>query len=572
MTTEPKTGAAPRPTGPEGPATASEPWPLRRILVALDQSDHANRAMEEMARLAAAAGARITGIHVYAARLHDRRFRQMEGGLPERYRRESEMERQRDVHEDLIGMGLGLISDSYHDHAGARAEAAGVAFERLSPEGKNYARLAEAAGSGGHDVIALGALGLGAVAGAPIGSTCERLVRRAPIDAFVARKRHLALGDGPVVVAVDGSDKSFGALMTGIAIARLLGAELRVIAAYDPYYHYVAFSRISEVLDEEAGKVFRFREQEELHEELIDDGIARIYQSHLNVAEKLARAAGAGAEFALLAGKPWRAIRRYLKQSGASLLVLGKTGVHADPGLDIGSTTENLLRSAPCHLWIGQTRFTPPADLVAEETIMWSDEAREMLARAPDFVRPMARLGVIRAAQEQGHTFITSGFVTRVMGRMMPGRGGDGGRDGGRGGSGGRGACAPEREALAPPAWSAPARARLEELEPALRDSVRRGAEKAARRDAASRVEPEHLTPFLRESARAPGTPPGAPVWSSAALARLNRVPEPFRERVRAAVERFAARRGVSAIGAEIEDAAFAAARQTMCPVPKDKP
>ena len=67
---------------------------------------------------------------------NDRRFKQMEGGLPERYRRESEMEHQRDVHEDLIGMGLGLISDSYHDAAAEVAQAAEVPFDRLSPEGK----------------------------------------------------------------------------------------------------------------------------------------------------------------------------------------------------------------------------------------------------------------------------------------------------------------------------------------------------------------------------------------------------------------------------------------------------
>lgn len=44
----------------------------------------------------------ITGIHAYAAKLHDRRFRQMEGGLPEGYREERELEHQREVHDELI--------------------------------------------------------------------------------------------------------------------------------------------------------------------------------------------------------------------------------------------------------------------------------------------------------------------------------------------------------------------------------------------------------------------------------------------------------------------------------------
>ena len=70
---------------------------LSRVLVALDQSDYANQAMREITRLAASANGTVTGIHAYAAKLHDRRFKQMEGGLPEKYQRESEMEHQREV-------------------------------------------------------------------------------------------------------------------------------------------------------------------------------------------------------------------------------------------------------------------------------------------------------------------------------------------------------------------------------------------------------------------------------------------------------------------------------------------
>ena len=85
--------------------SGTAPVALRRILVALDQSDYANQALHQAVRLAKTAGGTVTGIHVYAAKLHDRRVKQMEGGLPERYQREKEMEEQREVHEDLIGMG-----------------------------------------------------------------------------------------------------------------------------------------------------------------------------------------------------------------------------------------------------------------------------------------------------------------------------------------------------------------------------------------------------------------------------------------------------------------------------------
>ena len=399
------------------------PASLARILVALDQSDYANQALRQAAQLAGSAGGTITGIHAYAAKLHDRRFKQMEGGLPERYRRESEMGQQRDVHEDLIGMGLGLISDSYHDAAATICEENDIPFKRLSPEGKNYSCIMAALGTGDFDVLAMGALGLGAVAGSVIGSVCERVVRRSPVDVLVVKDRTRLIGDGPIVVGIDGSPKSFGALKTALDISRQLNVPVHAVAAYDPYYHYVAFNKIAGVLDEEAGKVFRFREQEQLHEELIDDGIAKIYQAHLNVALLVAEDEGAEIVIELVAGKPYQAIRKYIEKHNASLLVIGKTGVHADDGLDIGGNAENLLRMASCHVWIGQVTHFPPLDVVAEETIMWSEEAEAKIGRAPDFVRGIARTAVIRQAYSAGHTFITSRFVDLVMKAMMPGAG-----------------------------------------------------------------------------------------------------------------------------------------------------
>ena len=236
------------------------------ILVALDASPHADRALAEALRLVKPDGGTITGIHAYAAAMHDRRFKQMEGGLPERYLEEEEMMYQRDVHDSLITRGLNIISDSYHDVAAEACEKAELPFHRLSPEGKNYARIVEAASSGNYDVLTLGALGLGAVPGSLIGTVCERVVRRSPIDTLVIKDSNRSIGDGPIVVGIDGSELSNGALMTALDIGRRLGVEVHAVAAYDPYYHYVAFNKIAGVLSDEAGKVFRFKEQEQLHE------------------------------------------------------------------------------------------------------------------------------------------------------------------------------------------------------------------------------------------------------------------------------------------------------------------
>jgi len=190
---------------PQAQAEDRSPGLPRRILVALDASDHANHALTEAIRLAAATQGEITGIHAYAAKLHDRRFRQMEGGLPDRYRTEDRIEHQRTVHDSLITRGLAIISDSYHDAAGSSCKAGGVPYHRLSPEGKNYRRIVEAVGAGNFDLVALGSRGLGAVPGGGVGTVCERVARRCPIDLLMIRDPGRSIGEGPLVSAIDGS-------------------------------------------------------------------------------------------------------------------------------------------------------------------------------------------------------------------------------------------------------------------------------------------------------------------------------------------------------------------------------
>src|SRR5437667_3591011 len=117
----------------------------QHIYVPVDNSDYSNRAIDLAVELGRAFGAKLTGCHVYAARLHDYRFKQMEYTLPEEYKDENELERQRKIHDSLIAMGLQLISDSYLDVMAKKAYEAGLAFDRKMVDGKHYkARIDEA--------------------------------------------------------------------------------------------------------------------------------------------------------------------------------------------------------------------------------------------------------------------------------------------------------------------------------------------------------------------------------------------------------------------------------------------
>ncbi|MCP5088742.1 MAG: hypothetical protein GY952_18275, partial [Rhodobacteraceae bacterium] len=243
--------------------------------------------------------------------------------------------------------------------------------------------------------------------------------------------------------------------------------------------------------------------------------------------------------------------------NNASLLVIGKTGVHADDELDIGGNTENLLRMVPCHVWIGQTTFLPPMDVVAEETIMWSDEAEEKINRAPDFVRGIARTSVIRQAQAEGHTFITTRFVDQVMKAMMPGAGG--------------GDYSAPQQSFERLEWSPEAQALVDTVaDETVREQISLRAEKSARRDASTIVLAEHAEPFVEDAA-----PPAAEtpemIWRAASLARLQRIPEAFRDAARATVEAYAKSIGATIIEGDVAEAGFVASRKSMCPVDHEK-
>ena len=77
--TPPATGAARQLSDDNLQGYESTIVKFQRMLVCLGASDYANRALEESVRLAGSADGTIIGIHAYAAKLHDHRFRQMEG-------------------------------------------------------------------------------------------------------------------------------------------------------------------------------------------------------------------------------------------------------------------------------------------------------------------------------------------------------------------------------------------------------------------------------------------------------------------------------------------------------------
>jgi nucleotide-binding universal stress UspA family protein/rubrerythrin len=392
----------------------------KEVYVPVDNSDYSNQACVIGVDVARKFGGRVAGCHAYAAKMHDVRFRQMESGLPEEFRDEDEMKRQRKIHDQLITKGLEIITDSYIDVLEPLCEKYDVELVRRSLEGKNFKVIVEDVNSGDYDLVVIGAMGMAAVRDTVLGTVTERVVRRLKkADTLIVKD----LDRSPfehTVVAVDGSAKSLGGLKRAIKLAREFGGTVEAISVFDPYFHYAMFHSIAGVLSTKAQKVFRFKEQEKLHEEIIDSGLAKIYTAHLEVARKIAADEGVELKTTLLAGKPFEQTLKYIKEVNPTLVVVGRIGYHSDDEMDIGGNTENMMRYLPTNVLVVNHEYQAPDLYTAEEHITWTKEALERMDRVPGFVVGMASGAVIRYAIEKGYTVITTGVIDQVIKNILP--------------------------------------------------------------------------------------------------------------------------------------------------------
>ncbi len=140
---------------------------------------------------------------------------------------------------------------------------------------------------------------------------------------------------------------------------------------------------------------------------------------------------GLEARTTLLEGKPYNEILKYIDKVEPSLLVLGRTGIHAINGLDLGSSTENILRNAKCNVLITKSRKSaeinpfyekeenikidqPVNRTVKAGEISWDDDAKSLISKVPAFVRPMVIGEVENYARTNGSSEITREIVEEV--------------------------------------------------------------------------------------------------------------------------------------------------------------
>ena len=450
------------------------------LFVPVDNSRHSDWAVDRAIELARGSRGRITANHVYAARLHDVRFRQLETGLPAQFQTPEEIKKQRKIHDKLIEKGLQLIADSFLDGVGARCEAAGVALTRQLLEGINYEEIARevnrgegrlpgligfdpnrAAGYDGaervrgdvrvdeagrmiaeeedeaarlagtsgrlYDLVVIGAHGLGRQPFSQVGGVVSRVLRGVEKDALVVRDERPLQG-GRIMVCVDGSSYSYAGMRHALELARDFSASLYVCSAFDVEYHHVVFHNIKDVLSVQASKVFKFEEQEELHNNIIDKGLLKLCQANLKRAEAMARDfPGVPLTTQILVGKPFQVILQWAEEIQPSLLVVARHGAHRVEGTQLGSQAENVVRLAPCNLLLVGTGGIRPEDIPwieedGQAGLPWAPDAEVRILRVPPFAQGIARRAVEEYVLEQAGsaTTVTNKWLDEAIAKLLP--------------------------------------------------------------------------------------------------------------------------------------------------------
>jgi nucleotide-binding universal stress UspA family protein len=146
------------------------------------------------------------------------------------------------------------------------------------------------------------------------------------------------------MVCVDGSSYGYKGMRIALELAREYGAKLYVCSAFDVEYHHVVFNNIKDVLSVQASKVFKFEEQEELHNNIIDKGLLAVPGEHPRARSMASEFPDVDVQTQVLIGKPFQCIMQWVEEVQPSLLVLARHGSHRVEGTDLGSQAENLIR------------------------------------------------------------------------------------------------------------------------------------------------------------------------------------------------------------------------------------
>jgi nucleotide-binding universal stress UspA family protein len=395
------------------------------ILVALDGSESSRYAGQTAMALAGATGARVTACHVYGAEIHRQRFIDMEPGLPGKYREKETLTNLRSAHNRLMQEGFSVLSVGYLEEFTQSCRDAGIAVESVTTEGRSYVGILEIAKTHRCDLIALGADGLGAVGNGMLGGTTTRVLNSAPCDVLVARREP---GTGPLVAGVDGSAEALKAVAKAVTLGGSMDKAVHLTAVYDPDFHTHVFGTMAQTLSTESQDQIGLANQEKLHDDIINDGLGKLYAYFLSEARERCSNNGATIKTTLTTGKAYCELDSQAAESGADLIVVSRYGHHREQFSRLGSNAEGLIRITSANvLLVGGVEDSHrkveikghKANIdTTGKTMEWEPEAKSHLERVPIFVRSIAKRAVEKSVRKSGSERVSAADFEKVAARF----------------------------------------------------------------------------------------------------------------------------------------------------------
>ncbi len=395
------------------------------ILVALDGSEPSGRSGRITIALAAALGARVTACHVYGCTIHRHRFVEMEPGLPSKYQDGETLNGLRMAHAKLIDEGFRALSAGYVEDFVASSRTAGIDTESVAMEGRSYVGILHLARARDVDLIVLGFDGLGAVGNGMLGGTTTRVLGASRCDVLVVRE---AFEGGSVLVGIDGSREASKAATSAAALAHVLDKPLHLVAAYDPVFHTQVFNVMARALSPQRQSEVGLAGQEKLHDEIINDGLGKLYQQFLQEAEHNLSDYDIDLRSSIVTGKAYCALNSAALDCGADLIVVGRYGHHRQSCSRLGSNADALLRTSSVNvLLVGGVDEVPSQSKQVEAVsqidagapaLSWDADAEARLRRVPSFVRRIAKRAVENAVRESGKNRVSGGDFDAVAARF----------------------------------------------------------------------------------------------------------------------------------------------------------
>lgn len=344
---------------------------IKKIILCFDNSDLSFAAADAVINIAQTFDSEVVGLHGYNAFMHEGAFRIMEPTLPAEYQKEEILEKQRKMHTTLIKAGMEKISLSYLRPLEEKFHSTNIPFRPVVREGKNFRAVKEMIAEEGDGLVVMGATGFNSNGNGFIGSVCLRVLRGADSD-YLLIKKPFDFNKPKFVVGLDGSSSAISALKKAKLFADRYDAELHLVYVFDSALHKDLFERLKESVISKEGFSFNSKEQERIHDEFIDKGLARVGNMILDKAERevfgaaslnplltdgwgvVGDANPASRTKRVLEGHIYKKICDYAAGVEADLVFVGRTGRHFTEGMDIGSVTENVARFSPCSVFVAK--------------------------------------------------------------------------------------------------------------------------------------------------------------------------------------------------------------------------